>query len=332
MNLHSDLRRVAKQMAEHRARLDLTLHGPEEDVGPAVALREIAEILADSGGEGVALRRGEGEGLPGRPALSLRFAGRGTVNYLALPEDQEAAPFLEMLSNCLPAGPSVDRNLSRRLQELAEPADIWIFIAPVCPYCPGAVRAANKLTSACDKVNISIIDAALFPRIAERFKIRSVPMIVINEELLIDEVRPAEELASILAARETDVYREQAIESLVKTGNADLAADRLLQNEKWTTAFLQAWQKSTMSTRMGLFLAAEKALAGDPRILNGIVLGLVEMLDTSDIAVKGDTADLLGQIGDPSAKLPLAKLLQDTNPDIVEIAEEAIKNLSPDKD
>ena len=113
----------------------------------------------------------------------------------------------------------------------------------------------------------------MFPRIAERFKIRSVPMIVINEELLIDEVRPAEELASILAARETDVYREQAIESLVKTGNADLAADRLLQNKKWVPAFLQAWQKSTLSTRMGLFLAAEKALAGDPRILNGIVFG-----------------------------------------------------------
>ena len=87
-----------------------------------------------------------------------------------------------------------------------------------------------------------------------------------------------------------------------------------------------------MSTRMGLFLAAEKALASAPRILNGIVLGLVEMLDTSDIAVKGDTADLLGQIGDPTAKLPLLELLQDNNPDIVEIAEEAIKNLSPDND
>jgi glutaredoxin len=330
MNLFNDLRQIAGQMNEHRVRLDLTIHPRGDEGDPERGLREMAEILAGSGGEGVILHRAEGGGVPARPALSFRFAGWGSVNYLALPEDQETGPFLEMLSSCLPAGPAIDFDLSSRLAGLAEPADIWIFIAPVCPYCPHAVRAANKLAAASDKVNTTIIDVALFPELAARFKVRSVPMIVINKELLIGEMRPAEDLAQILLARGTPAYRMETIESQVKTGNSELAADQLLRIDRSIPAFLEAWRRSTLSTRMGLYLAAEKALVQVPRILDDIVSGLVEMLDSSDIAVKGDTADLLGRIGHHTAKLPLERLLQDANPDIVEVAEEALKNLSSD--
>jgi glutaredoxin len=331
MSLFDDVRQIAGQMSKHRVRLDLTIHSQGEDTEPERGFREIAEILAGSGGQGVILRQSDGGGVPARPALSLCFAGRGRVNYLALPEDQEAGPFLEMLSSCLPSGPAVDRDLKKRLEGLADPAEVWIFIAPACPYCPHAVRAANKLAAASGKVNTTIIDAARFPEVAARLKVRSVPMIVINEELLIDEVRPAEDLARVILTRGRPAYRLEVIESQVKTGNSELAADQLLRINRAVPAFFEAWQRSTLSTRMGLYLAAEKALAQAPRILDDIVPGLVELLDTSDIAVKGDTADLLGRIGHPAAKLPLEGLLQDTNPDIVEVAEEALKNLSPDQ-
>ncbi|MFH1755588.1 MAG: HEAT repeat domain-containing protein, partial [Candidatus Latescibacterota bacterium] len=63
------------------------------------------------------------------------------------------------------------------------------------------------------------------------------------------------------------------------------------------------------------------------RVLHGIVDGLIAVLRSGDMALKGDTADLLGTIGHPHAAEPLQELLQSDNADIVEIAEEALQNL-----
>ena len=54
---------------------------------------------------------------------------------------------------------------------------------------------------------------------------------------------------------------------------------------------------------------------------------LINLLGAEDDALRGDTADLLGQIGHPGARKPLQALLHDPNPDIVEIAEEALEGL-----
>jgi HEAT repeat protein len=43
--------------------------------------------------------------------------------------------------------------------------------------------------------------------------------------------------------------------------------------------------------------------------------------------LRGDTADLLGQIGHPSAREALKSLLKDPNPDVAEIAKEALEAL-----
>ena len=51
------------------------------------------------------------------------------------------------------------------------------------------------------------------------------------------------------------------------------------------------------------------------------------MLDAEDAALRGDTADLIGQTGSETARPALEKLLTDPNPDVVEIAEEALDGL-----
>ena len=50
----------------------------------------------------------------------------------------------------------------------------------------------------------------------------------------------------------------------------------------------------------------------------------IAALTADDAALRGDTADLLGKIGLPSAVEPLRGLLADENPDVAEIAQEAI--------
>ena len=58
---------------------------------------------------------------------------------------------------------------------------------------PVTVRAALHLALASPRVQLSVIDAQLFPGLAERFGVRSVPLTVLDDGVtLVGELRPLE--------------------------------------------------------------------------------------------------------------------------------------------
>ena len=59
----------------------------------------------------------------------------------------------------------------------------------------------------------------------------------------------------------------------------------------------------------------------------GLVPGLLPNLAAEDPVLRGDTADLLGRIGHRAARNPLRTLLEDPNPDVAEIASEALEEI-----
>ena len=78
---------------------------------------------------------------------------------------------------------------------------------------------------------------------------------------------------------------------------------------------------------MGVMLLAEEALESDPHCLDGALPHLLPLLEKPDATLRGDTADLLGTIGAPGAREALTRLQQDENPDVREVAEEALESL-----
>ena len=74
-------------------------------------------------------------------------------------------------------------------------------------------------------------------------------------------------------------------------------------------------------------LAVETGLEGDQAALDGLVPGLLPILGTEDPVLRGDTADLLGRIGHRAATDGLRALLDDPNPDVAEIASEALEEI-----
>ena len=83
---------------------------------------------------------------------------------------------------------------------------------------------------------------------------------------------------------------------------------------------------------MGLFLVAEEALRWNPEGLMDLVPGLISGLEgegplAQDPSRKGDTADLLGQIGHPDARPVLEALSRDSNEEVAEAAQEALNDL-----
>ena len=70
--------------------------------------------------------------------------------------------------------------------------------------------------------------------------------------------------------------------------------------------------------------AVEEALEADCAALDGLVADLLPILRAGDAVLRGDTADLLGKIGHRAATDALSALLEDPNPDVAEIASEAL--------
>ena len=323
-----DIARVGNEWSGREEPLEITAHPGGGDPAFSDALCQLGDALKRNGGEGVVLRRGDGGDPPALPALSFRRPAGGVIHYLALPEGREAGPFMEMLR----PGPrsetaSISDEIAARIHDLDCPADILVFVATACPHCPHAVRAATGLAASGPRVTVSVVDAQRYPELAGRCNVRSVPMTVVDGELLISEAVTMGDLAAKVLSRGTPAYETELLRAMVESGSVDRAAERLVASALGPEAFLLAWRKSVLNLRVGMLLAAQEALEKDASTLNGIVPGLIEVLGVEDGALRGDTADLLGQIGHPDARAPLEKLLKDENPDVVEIAEEALEGL-----
>ncbi|MHC5038799.1 MAG: thioredoxin family protein [Planctomycetota bacterium] len=322
-----DLEAIGKKIRDLSPPLAVTFHPAAEGSAFSSALEAFSKDLAHACGSGIVLQPGDGKGLPAVPALTFQRTESGPVHYMAIPEGQELDPFREWVT----AGPGDPSGLPGDLEEglrgLESPAELLVFMASTCPHCPNAVRAANTLARIAPKITVSIIDIEPFLERAQQYKVLSVPLIVIDGELLINHVVPAETLAKKVLERGTEAYEEEVFLSWINAGNMERAVERLSDPARDPAPFVSIWRKSSLTSRMGLMLVASEALEEAPDGLARLVPGLIGALETEDVPLRGDTIDLLGQIGHPDAREPLEALLKDPNPDIVEIAEEALENL-----
>lgn len=320
-----DIKKTGKELKDQSPPLEIIFHPSDEPSDFSKALLEIAEGLAEETGQGVQLSQGDGKHLPVTPAITFNHPNYGTINYMALPEGRELEPFKEMIVRNIQGVADLPDELKAKLHNLEKPAEILVFVAPTCPHCPQAVRAAHLMALNSKPVTVSVIDVQRFAEFTDTFKIRSVPMTVIDGSLMVNEAIAPATLAELTLSRELDEFKEKALLSLVAFGNVDRALKFLFEMRDGADIFLSAWKKSIMSQRMGLMLMAEQALEEDKAVFNSIVPALIDVLKMDDVTLRGDTADLLGQIGHPDAIEPLKKLLNDENEDVVEIAREAIE-------
>ncbi len=233
---------------------------------------------------------------------------------------------LEGLTN-----PAEVEAVATTLEKLTKDTELLLFIAAGCPACPHQVRSVATLALASPKVSVEIVDAQQEAELSAQHEITSVPTTIVDDELVMVGVVPAGELAWRLLEREGPEAEKVVFTALVASGRHSDAAERLTDGRA-TEVFLDMWSHSTMEGRMGLFLVAEEALQWNPDSLRDLSALLIEGLQgdgplTQDPSRVGDTADLLGQIGDPAAKPVLEALSRASNAEVAEAASDALEEL-----
>jgi len=259
-----------------------------------------------------------------KPSLTLATGQTRNIHYLAAPQGSELGPFLDAVAWLGRSKEIPGSEALKSLSDLSKPADVLVLIAATCPHCPQVVRAAIILAIIQPLITVSVVDAVHFSDLAERYKVKSTPTIIINGGMTIVGQMGLEQLAARLLTAVGDASLTSVLDSMIKSGRAEAAAE-LICREKQPKAIMPIYMSKEFSTRMGALVTMEEALQINPRVLDDIVEDLTPLLFQEEIGLRGDTAELLGKIGNPVCMPALRKAAEDPDPDVREAAQEALK-------
>jgi glutaredoxin-like protein len=115
------------------------------------------------------------------PAIVLKGGARGRVRYFGIPSGYELGTLLEQIIDVGNGATDLAERTKQAVRGLVRAVHIRVFVTPACPFCPAAARLAQKMAVESEKVTADVIAAGEFPDLVERYGIRVVPKVFVNE-------------------------------------------------------------------------------------------------------------------------------------------------------
>lgn len=251
-----------------------------------------------------------------------------SIRYQALPSGKELAPFLDALTlaDAPPAsGGPVDPEV---LQQIKLPADLDLYIALECGFCPAAVRRLIALAVHCPLIRLSIIDAFLFNERSRAHGIRSVPTILFEEGYRWTGNVGLKEVVDAMIHRDPANMPASTIESRITQGDASQVAEMMRAYGKIFPGFLELLFHEKWPVRLGAMVVMEEMIEKDIGLVVPVLGALLDGIKAADDSVKGDIYYLLGEAGDETM-IPKLKTALSDNPEkeLKEALEEAIERI-----
>jgi len=110
-------------------------------------------------------------------------AGRETgLAFHGVPTGHEFTPFVLGLYNAAGPGQPLDEALRQEIAAINTPVDVKLLVSLSCTMCPDLVTAAQRIAAENPHVAAEVFDIRHFERLRERYKVMSVPCLVINNE------------------------------------------------------------------------------------------------------------------------------------------------------
>ena len=109
----------------------------------------------------------------------------GTYTGLAfhgVPGGHEFTSFMLGLYNAAGPGQPLEENVLSRARSINKPADIKVFVSLSCTMCPDLVVAAQRIAALNEKVTTEVYDLNHYAEFRDKYKIMSVPCMVINDD------------------------------------------------------------------------------------------------------------------------------------------------------
>lgn len=121
---------------------------------------------------------------PHTPFVNICFDD-GTETGLAfhgVPGGHEFTSFVLGLYNAAGPGQAMDEEVKAQIAAISEPVNLKILVTLSCSMCPDTVVAAQQIAAGNPNVTAEVYDIRHFPDLQNRYKVMSVPCLVIGDE------------------------------------------------------------------------------------------------------------------------------------------------------
>ena len=250
--------------------------------------------------------------------------------YHAIPEGPELMPFLEGLDGSSKREPIEKAAIESPLEKKLEtPCFFKLFIASQCAFCPKMVKDLAPIAFSNELVRLTIIDAFMFPEMAEPFGIQSVPTLLLNESMRWTGLTPVDEIERVMVNQDPSQLSADSIENLLGAGQADLVSQMMMKKGKIFTAFIDTLVHEKWPVRLGAMVAMEEIIEHDKGLARQCVEPLWERFPDLSQQAQGDVIYILGEAGGVDMIPRLEGVLKDeADADTREAVEEAIETIA----
>lgn len=208
----------------------------------------------------------------------------------------------------------------------SSPPNVLLYIATGCAICPIVHKHLINLKSQGKIDRLEVIDISKHPELAQQQGIRSVPWFRIGE-LEFQGLHSASELAYWVAHTHSEDGIRKYISDELEAGHLPVIEQLIRQHPDWLRISLSiiADMEAPIQARIGLGAIFE-GLQGDP-LLKSLIPALAKLTRHGDRRVRGDACYYLGLSSATSARPALTVALEDTDPDVREIAQDALQSI-----
>ena len=141
------------------------------------ALAELSDKLTVS----VTERSASSESAPCVTVCKLDGTETGLA-FHGVPSGHEFTSFVLGLYNAAGPGQTIDEETRQRLAAITDTTDMKILVTLSCTMCPDLVVAAQRLAAENPHITAHVYDIRHFEALKERYKVMSVPCLVINDD------------------------------------------------------------------------------------------------------------------------------------------------------
>ncbi|HOE14167.1 MAG TPA: thioredoxin family protein [Candidatus Saccharicenans sp.] len=126
------------------------------------------------------------------PAIIIKTEIDTGIRFFGIPSGYEYMSLLEAIVDASRGQTELSPATREALKKLKKEVDIQVFVTPTCPYCPMAVRLAHQMALESPLITASMIEAAEFPELTQKYEVMGVPKSIFNETISLEGAVPEE--------------------------------------------------------------------------------------------------------------------------------------------